>query len=392
MAYFNMLIGCGRGASVASLLVLAMLSGCGTFGGSGPYTGRVESGETAVISSDIAVVDVTDVVARRALESQKRRFFSEAFGTKPYRGYVVGPGDVLAISIWESSPGGLFGSGGIGAVGQAGTQLNTLPDQMVDSDGTLTIPFVGNVSVAGKSVTQLESFLVKKLTGKAIQPQVMVRIVKNLSSNVTVVGEVATSTRMPLTAKGERLLDALAAAGGVRQPVGKTTIQMTRNQETTALPLDTIIQDPAQNIPLMPGDVVTALHQPLSFTALGAVSTNQEIPFEAQGITLAQALARAGGLLDNRANAQGVFIFRFEDPSVAGESAKGTRATPAGKIPVVYRVDLRDPGSFFVAQGFPIRDKDVLYVANAPGAELQKFLTMLSSLVFSARGLTTIGQ
>ncbi len=375
-----------------SLVALVILSGCGIFGGSGPQTGRVESGETAVISADIKVVDVNDAVARRVLESQKRRSFSDTFGTKPYRGYVVGAGDVLAISIWESSPGGLFGSAGLSSGAPSGVQVSALPDQMVQADGTISIPFVGTVPVAGKSLPQLESFIVKKLAGKAIQPQVMVRVVKNSSANVTVVGEVSTSTLMPLTAKGERLLDALAAAGGVRQPVGKTTIQMTRGQETSALALDTVIQDPAQNVPLFPGDVITALHQPLSFTALGAVASNQEIQYEAQGITLAQALARAGGLQDNRANVQGVFIFRFEDPSVVGESASGRRTTPAGKIPVVYRVDMRDPGSLFVAQGFPIRDKDVMYVANAPGVELQKFLTMLSSLVFSARGLTTMGQ
>lgn len=96
------------------------------------------------------------------------------------------------------------------------------------------------------------------------------RLLRNATSNVTVVGEVVTSTRMPLTAKGERLLDALAAAGGTRQPVGKMSMQLTRGGQVLSLPLDTIIADPAQNVYLQPGDVVTAIHQPFNLTILGA--------------------------------------------------------------------------------------------------------------------------
>jgi polysaccharide export outer membrane protein len=213
-------------------------------------------------------------------------------------------------------------------------------------------------------------------------------VIRNASSTVTVVGEVNTSARMPLSPKGERLLDALAASGGLRQPVGKITVQVTREVRVNgvrtvrvqSLPLDAIIADPAQNITLQPGDVVTVLHQPNSLTVLGATARNEEMNFEAQGITLAQALARAGGLQDQRANASGVFIFRYEDPAALPPEA-ATRLTADGKVPIVYRVDLRDPASFFTAQGFPMRNRDVMYVANAPGNELQKFLNIISSVV-----------
>src|SRR5260370_4880407 len=90
------------------------------------------------------------------------------------------------------------------------------------------------------------------------------------------------------------------------------TIQMTRGDKVQSLPLETIIRDPKQNVPLHPGDVVTAIFAPLSFTALGATGKNEEINFEAQGITLAQALARAGGLLENQAAARAAYIFVFE--------------------------------------------------------------------------------
>ncbi len=272
--------------------------------------------------------------------------------------------------------------------------MTTLPEQMVNGAGTINVPFVGAVKAAGQSPQDMEAAIAKALKAKANQPQVLVRVIRNASSNVTVVGEVAASLRMPLTAKGERLLDALAAAGGVRQPVGKTTLQITRGNQVQSLPLDSIIQDPRQNIPLQAGDVITALSQPLSFSVLGATGKNEELNFEAQGISLAQALARAGGLQEQRADAQGLFIFRFEDPAAMLSSTdalgKPLFATPEGRIPVVYRVDLKDPAMFFVAQGFPIRNKDVLYVSNAPAAELQKFLNIMSSIVFPIYNLRAL--
>jgi polysaccharide export outer membrane protein len=127
--------------------------------------------------------------------------------------------------------------------------------------------------------------------------------------------------------------------------------------------------------------VITALFQPLSFTVLGATGKNEEINFEAQGITLAQALARAGGLNDARADARAVFLFRFEDSKALNWKTPPT-TTPDGKVAVIYQVDLRDPASFFVAQSFPMDNKDILYVSNAPGADLQKFLNIVLSAVY----------
>ena len=264
----------------------------------------------------------------------------------------------------------------------------TFPEQTVDANGYISVPFAGRIRAAGLSPQAVEAEVVKRLLGKANQPEVLVRITRNASSTVTVVGEFASSVRMPLTASGERLLDAVAAAGGVRQPVSKMTLQVTRGADFHVMPLDLVIRDPRQNVPLMAGDVITALFQPLSFTALGATGKNEEINFEAQGITLAQALARAGGLIDSRSSPQGVFIFRLEPQGALDWPRTPVATTPEGLVPVVYRVDLRNPNSFFVMQSFPISNKDVLYVSNAPAAELQKFLNLVFSVAYPM--LTTI--
>lgn len=379
------------------LLVIANagLSGCSTFPAwlpsSGPSVAQVVEQEK--VDSPIPVVDVNDAVARRALAAQRADSFAESLSAKAPPGYVVGAGDVVEVSIWEAPPAALFGAAVVDPrAGLTTTRQTTFPEQIVNADGVINVPFAGTVPVAGKTPQQIEADLVRRLKDKANQPQVLVRVIRNATSNVTVVGEVSASTRMPLTAKGERLLDAVAAVGGVRQPVGKITLQLSRGGKVMAMPLDSVIQDPKQNVYLQPGDVVTALFQPLSFTALGATGKNEEVNFEAQGITLAQALGRMAGVRDTQADARGVFIFRFEEPGVVKADGKPLPQTPEGKVPVVYRLDLKDPRAFLVAQNFPMKNKDVVYVANAPGAELQKFLNILTSSIFSVAGLVNLGK
>ncbi len=377
---------------------IALLPACSLMTGSGPSTGAVNrAADRPLASANIQIIDMTDAVARRVIASSEASLFSETLGDATPVGALVGPGDVLDIAVWEAPPAALFGSmgGDSRAVSSSiSVARNTsLPEQMVNSEGRISIPFVGGVQAAGRTPQQIEREIVARLAGKAHLPQVVVRVVRNATANVTIVGDVVSSARVPLTSKGERLLDIVAAAGGVRQPVGKMTVQITRGTSVTALPLETVIRDPRQNIRLKPDDVVTVLFQPFSFTALGAVGTNAELPFEGTGITLAQAIGRIGGLQDFRADARGVFVFRLEEPAALDpERLVNVKMTPDGKIPVIYRVDMKDPASFFIVQSFPIRNKDVLYVSNAPLADIQKFVNIVSSFVFPILSVQNAAQ
>ena len=371
-------------SGVVSALLLGGCTSTSSFlSSSGPTTSGVNDSKQVNENNAIQIVDVNDHVARRLVDANKQAKFSEAFSAKTSSNHFVGAGDALEVSIWEAPPATLFGSGlSDSKAGTSTSRVSTFPEQVVQSNGMINIPFAGQITAAGKSLQDIENEIIKRLHGKANQPQVLVRLTRNTSANVTVVGEVTNSARMPLSPRGERLLDALAAAGGVRQPVNKMTMQVTRGDVVRSMPLERVILDPKQNIVLQPGDVITAMYQPLSFTVLGATGKNEEQNFEAQGISLAQALARAGGLQDARADAQGVFIFRFEDQDAVEWKSK-PNITPDGKVPVIYRVDLKNPATFFVAQSFPIRNKDVLDVSNAPAAEMQKFLNIVTSSIFT---------
>ncbi len=364
------------------LAIAAALSGCQQLPTSGPSAETITESSARGGAGSVQVVDVDAGITRQLSQAQRQQLFSETLGHRPTAAIPIGHGDTVEVSIWEAPPATLFGAGSIDPRAPSTVRSTTLPEQNVDHEGFINVPFAGRIPTAGLSPAVVEAEIVRRLRGKANQPEVLVRVLRNASARVTVVGEVTTSTRMPLTASGERLLDALAAAGGVRQPVGKTTVQVTRGQTLQSLPLDRVIRDPMQNVPLQAGDVVTALFQPFSFIALGATGKNDEVAFEGQGITLAQALARAGGLQDSRSDAQGVFVFRLEREKALDWPRKPVATTPDGRVPVVYRIDLRDPNSFFLMQSFAIADKDVLYVSNAPAAELQKFLNLVFSIAY----------
>ena len=407
---------------LAIFTALAALSGCTAFQGFFPSSGPLTSNLTTPPPVDanpnaptLQLVDVTPAIAQKVLVAQKTTEFSEIFKKptpkltanyttitttnkkgkvtvtqKPIaapksQGALIGPGDTLEVNIWEASPAMLFGSSssaGVSIVNSTSSKATTLPEQIVNRDGMIAIPFAGNIKAAGKTTEEIANEIVQALSGKANFPQVIVRLTRNTSANVTVVGEVTNSVLLPLTPKQEKLLDAIAMAGGVKQPINKVTIQLARGTKSGSMPLESLIKDPQQNIYLMPGDVVTAYYQPYSFTAMGATGQNSEVPFEGQGISMVQALARAGGLKDSQADAKGIFLFRFEDPSaLPAEFLTGVK-TSDGKVPVIYRLNLIDPSAFLTAQNFPMHNKDVLYISNASSVELSKFLGILVQAIY----------
>jgi len=206
----------------ATALLIFALGGCASMGSSGP-SGRAiaHAGQKAVATAPIQIIKVNEAVARRVLAAHRASLFSVALGDAPSAAHIIGRGDVLQVTIWEAPPAVLFGSntsfGGATTSPDLGGaslgQRTGLPDMMVGDDGRISVPFAGAVPAAGRTPREVEEEIVARLRGKAHDPQVAVRITTNASADVTVVGDVATNGRIPLTPKGERLLDVLAMAG-----------------------------------------------------------------------------------------------------------------------------------------------------------------------------------
>ncbi|HEX3410861.1 MAG TPA: polysaccharide biosynthesis/export family protein [Stellaceae bacterium] len=358
----------------------AALAGCGYLPTSGPTAGEVidRGVEENQIRYDVVDVNsgVVAVLLGQPADSFRTRFGKYGKPAAP----LIGIGDTLSVSIWEAAGGGLFGTSPTDRV-SAGSRNVTIPEQVAGRDGGISVPFAGRVPVAGRTTVEVQREIERRLAEKAIEPQVIVTIVKSVTYAATVSGEVVNGARVPLSVNGDRMLDLIALAGGAKAAVYDTFVRLSRNGVTVTMPMERLVSNPAENIYAQPGDVLTLVRVPQTYSVLGATGQNAQITFNSEQITLVEALAKAGGLQDLRSDPAGVFLFRFEPPAVvAALNAPQLGTGPDRTSPVVYRLDMSDANSYFLAQRFPVEDKDIIYVANARLNELQKFFTLLNTL------------
>lgn len=372
------------------LLVAATLAACNSLPSGGPSTSDVVGGARSTKPGEIsfALVDINaDIVTR--MEGWSAVSLQGTFGQQRRLATdEIGVGDYVQVVIWEAAAGGLFSTPASGNA--PGSRSAIIPEQTVGAgDGAITVPYAGRVRVAGKTPRAVEQEIVQALTGKAIEPQALVTVTKNIANTVTVVGEVTGGGRVPLSVRGDRILDAVASAGGTKAPSYEVFVTLLRKGTSVRIPMQAIISNPAENIYVQAGDVISVAREPQTFTAAGATSTNSVVNFDAIGITLEQAIARAGGLNDMRADPAGVFVVRYEQPSDYDKLGLSRPSSGAlAQVPVIYRVNMRDPSSFFSARRFPIRNKDLLYVSNAPAMDIQKTVNIL--LPFLGVGATAV--
>ena len=369
-----------RSAAILACLTVAALGGCSTLPTAGPTTGQVVDQSVKDDQARFDIVDVDDNVVSTLLarpgESFRTRF--RKYGKPPDP--KIGIGDTISVTIWEAAAGGLFGSSVTTGI-TPGSRSVTIPEQMVARDGAISVPFADRIPVAGKSPLDVQHVIEQRLADKAIEPQVIVVIAKSVTNAATVSGEVVNGARVPLSLNGDRLLDLIALAGGAKSPVYETFVRLTRDGVTVTIPMEVLVSNPTENIYAWPGDVLTLVRLPQTFSVFGATGQNTQVSFNAERVTLAEALAKAGGLQDLRADPAGVFLFRFEPPDVVDAlKARALATGPGGSSPIVYRLDLSDANSYFFAQRFPVEDKDIIYVANARLNELQKFFTLLNTI------------
>lgn len=373
--------------SLGAMLAVSLccLSACSGLPADGPSTSDIlDKGQPGSTRPEYPVVDLTGDVLR-ALEKPAPTSLRETFGDQvsPQEA-TISAGDYVAAVIWEIGSNGLF-SNPAAANGPltgitASSQNAAVPEQMVASDGTITVPYAGRIKIAGLNIADAQHRIEASLRGKAQQPQVMLAITRNLASVVTVTGDDIKGGPIPITPTADRLLDVIAAAGGVNSPTYQAQVKLVRNGKATTVSLDSVIREANENIHLFPQDILIVSKNPSFFTALGALGHPAQIQFQNDHVSLAQAIGLAGGLLDERADPAGVFIFRYEASEIATKVCAGCANAPGASVPVVYRLDMSQPSAFFLSQQFTVADRDVIFIANAPRVQLQKFLAMVRDI------------
>ncbi|MCA3574055.1 MAG: polysaccharide export protein [Aestuariivirga sp.] len=336
-----------------------------------------------------ALVDISRDVVEASVEwSETSLAGSFGTGAKPSTEIRLGVGDVVQVTVFESQSGGLFVP--VDAGSRPGNYV-TFPPQSVDHEGKISVPYAGTIKVAGRPVASIQRDIEGRLKNRAIEPQAVVSIVSKVATEVSVIGDVNSSSKLPVNAAGDRLLDVISKAGGIKYPGYETEVTLQRRGRKVTVPFDLLVKSPNENIYVAPGDVVYVSRNQATFLAYGASGRNGKFDFAAEKLTLAEAVSRAEGLLDDRADPRSVFLYRLEDRRALESYGVDLSQFPAHakRIPTIYRANFRAASGFFLVQNFRMKNKDVVYISNSDATELFKFLDLIRSVPDTANAFVT---
>lgn len=294
--------------------------------------------------------------------------------TKPPASLNFGVGDALSVTIFEAAAGGLF------IPTEAGVRPGnfvTLPEQAIDNDGNITVPYAGAIRAAGRTATQVQNDIVAAIRNRAIEPQAVVNVTQQRTSLISVLGEVNAPARFAVSASGagDRILDVITRAGGIKGQGFETWVMLERKGRHATVPFENLIMNSSNNIYVQPGDRIYVYREQQKFIALGATGQSGQFNFDAWRINLSEAVGKAGGLLDSQADPDATFLYRTEPRDVAERlGVDVSKFGNAATIPVIFSINLRDPGGFFLATKTQMRNGDIIFVSNARSVEVSKVL------------------
>jgi polysaccharide export outer membrane protein len=381
-----------RFVAVSAALLMA---GCETYliPAPGPDAAVVKSGYSWNGPAYGLVKLTPDVV--NILEEYGPRSLSATFGDRrPPPEITFGIGDVVAVSVFEAAAGGLF------IPSEAGVRPGnfvSLPNQPIDTKGNISVPYAGLVPAAGKTPVEVEQEIVDRIKNRAIEPQVVVSLVTQNTSLITVVGEVnnasafTPSGRIPAQPAGERILDVITRAGGLKDQGQDTWVVLDRHGRRSAVPFGSLIYEPGNNIWAWPGDTIYLYKEPQTYLAFGATGVQGQFPFSAGSqlnnfssawrMTLAEAVGAAAGLLDLQADPGSVFLYRREPRALAEKLGVDCSKMDGPTVPIIYTVSFVDPAGYFLASRVQMHNKDIIFAANAKSVQIEKFITLVNAII-----------
>jgi polysaccharide biosynthesis/export protein len=375
---------CRTQAGLASLAFI--LAGCSSLPSSGPTAHEIVSHaapKKGPIDFNVVDLDPANIdILNQSPAGAQGEHLSVLADAAPVN--LIGPGDRLSISLYEVGVSLFAGARPMAAAGSdsfdASAHSQQFADVVVDQEGNIRLPFAGSLNVAGKSPVEVEQEIERRLSDKSQHPQVVVNLSQVVFSSVIITGDVRRPGRMALTSGRERLIDMIAAAGGTEAPTDDMFLRFSRNGRLIEQRLADITSGSSDDLVLDPGDRIQLVRSPRTFTAFGATGRVSQIPFDAPRVTLAQAIARAGGPNDSVADPAGIFLFRL-----------GAPLGPNNR-PNIYRISMLKPQTYFWAQKLAVQNNDLIYFANARANQPSKFVAIINQLFSPAVAIRAVSN
>lgn len=342
-----------------SLLPVGAMTGCSLAPG-----GHIDYQSTEQMSLDdqVDIVPITPSListyrAQNSVTTSKNMSTDMLRQLENYQ-YQVGVGDVLNIIVYDH-PELTIPAGSERSAEESGT--------LVHSDGSIYYPYIGNIQVEGKTVEEIRRILTSRLSTYIADPQIEVSVAAFRSKKFYVSGAVENPGVQPITNVPITLLDAVSQAGGATDNANWHHLILNRDGEEITLSLYEMLKngDMTQNRLMRPGDVLhvsSAENQGIAI--MGQVRNPGQILAGRERLTLTDALSRAGGVVESRAEPSGIFVIRGN-----GQGSE--------KMATVFQLDISNAVALNMGTYFPLQPQDVVYVTSAPLARWNNVISLL---------------
>ena len=346
------------------VLLVAALAGCSAPGmrmdvdaprNSNP--GGADSGDIAKRADIYAISPklVATMAAQRDAEIKQARLnIGRPPGEQAIYSYILGPQDVLRITVWNHPE----------LTNPSGT-ANELSGRIINADGTFYYPYVGNVPAGGKTVQEVRNMLERGLSSILKSPQIDVSVLQYRSQRVFVAGEVRNPGAVPITDVPVSIADAIAATGGLGPEADLSNVTVTRADKTFVVDLYGLYYDGeiGRNTRLQNGDILNVPERRYNKVfVLGETLKPGSLQMPRGRMSLSEAVSDAGGVNPLSANSGQIYVIR----------------QGANNRIQIFHLNAETADALIVADRFDLRARDVVYV---DAAKVARFARVINNLI-----------
>ncbi|MFT4961034.1 MAG: polysaccharide export outer membrane protein [Paracoccaceae bacterium] len=368
----NMLI-----RTLALLGLSMLLATCGRLPAGAPVAEEVFR-STQAGEANFAVYKITSAFLPTVAlwpETGKQENLSWIGNSRGARTQIIQPGDKLTLRIWDSSDNSLLTS--------TDEKVIELADVVVAANGSVFMPYVGNISVIGLTPDLAREQMQSALEIIVPSAQLQLNLAEGRNNSVDLVGGVATPGTYPMPDRNFTVMGLLSAGGGVREDLNNPQIRLVRGGAIYGTSVDQLLDKPNLDTLLRGGDQVFIEEDQRYFLSFGAADTEDLHIFSKDFVSAMDAVSIMGGFKDNKADPQGLLILREYSGSAIRSGARGPRHTR-----VVFTVDLTTADGLFSARKFRINPDDLVMATESPINDVLTISNVIGNFfgVFSAAG------
>ena len=345
-----------HGASL--LCVVALLQGCTVVPGYDSVRNEkstampVPGTDTADLPPDGAITAITPALIAQMRSDDAKPISPEVqalLGESDV--YRIGIGDTIGIYVYDH-PELVFSATPATTVADPAS-VSPAPGFMVSTSGILSFPYAGPIRAVGMTIQELSDTLTQRLGRVFRNPQIQVRVEAFRSKRAYVEGEVGRPGLQIITDIPMTLPEAISRAGGVATTGDRSNVTLTRKGVTTAIDLMRVARagvDPSR-ILVQNGDIIFVRNRDeRKVIVMGEVAVPQALLMRNGRLSLNDALGEVGGANLNTSNPRQIYVIRNQ---------------PQGGYSI-YHLDAKSATALAMADGFPLKPKDVIYVDPVP--------------------------